>query len=41
MTKNIAIGCLLAVVIFLFVGLSCTRACFRFGHRRPYIVRHI
>ncbi len=32
--KNIAIGCLIAVVIVILFGLSCTRACFR--HRRYY-----
>lgn len=32
--KNIAIGCLVAVVIVILFGLSCTRACFR--HRRYY-----
>lgn len=41
LTKNIAIGCLVAFLIFMFVGLSCTRACFRFGHRRAYVVRHV
>jgi hypothetical protein len=28
---------LIAVVIFLFLGLSCTRACFRMRHGRAYI----
>jgi uncharacterized membrane protein YvbJ len=32
--KNIAIGCLIAVLIVIVFGLSCTRACFR--HRRYY-----
>jgi uncharacterized membrane protein YvbJ len=32
--KNIAIGCLVAVLIVIFFGLSCTRACFR--SRRYY-----
>lgn len=27
--KTIGLGCLIALVIFLFIGLSCTRACFR------------
>jgi uncharacterized membrane protein YvbJ len=27
--KNIALGCLVALLIFFFLGLSCTRACFR------------
>lgn len=27
--KNIAIGCLVAVLIVILFGLSCTRACFR------------
>lgn len=34
MGKNIAIGCLIAVLIVILFGLSCTRACFR--HRRFY-----
>jgi uncharacterized membrane protein YvbJ len=37
--KNIAIGCLIALLIFLFFSLSCTRACLRMGHRRAYIHR--
>src|SRR5579875_2683805 len=32
--KNIAIGCLVAVIIVILFGLSCTRACF--GRRRYY-----
>jgi uncharacterized membrane protein YvbJ len=32
--KNIGLGCLIAVIIFMVLGLSCTRACF--GHRRAY-----
>jgi hypothetical protein len=32
--KNIALGCLVVLLIFFFFGLSCTRACFR--HRRYY-----
>lgn len=32
LARNIGLGCLIAVIIFLFLGLSCTRACF--GHRR-------
>jgi hypothetical protein len=32
--KNIGLGCLVVLLIFLFFGLSCTRACFR--HRRYY-----
>jgi uncharacterized membrane protein YvbJ len=35
LAKNIGLGCLIALVIFLFLGLSCTRACF--GHRRSYV----
>lgn len=34
MGKNIAIGCLVAVVIVFLFFVSCTRACFR--HRRYY-----
>lgn len=34
LAKNIGLGCLIFVIIFLFLGLSCTRACF--GHRRAY-----
>ncbi len=30
--KNIGIGCLIAIALVFFVGLSCTRACF--GLRR-------
>jgi uncharacterized membrane protein YvbJ len=37
--KKIGLGCLIAIVIFLFFGLSCTRACLRMGHRRVYIQR--
>ena len=37
--KNIAIGCLIVVAIFIFMGLSCTRACLSLGHRRSYIQR--
>ncbi|MBV9441791.1 MAG: hypothetical protein JO217_03765 [Acidobacteriaceae bacterium] len=38
--KNIGLGCLIALVIVLFFGLSCTRACFghRYG-RGPYVIR--
>ncbi len=32
--KNIAIGCLVAVIIVFLFFVSCTRACFR--HRRYY-----
>ncbi|MGI8959655.1 MAG: zinc-ribbon domain-containing protein [Bryobacteraceae bacterium] len=32
--RNIGLGCLVALLIFFFLGLSCTRACFR--HRRYY-----
>lgn len=32
--RNIGLGCLVVLLIFLFFGLSCTRACFR--HRRYY-----
>jgi uncharacterized membrane protein YvbJ len=38
MAKNIGLGCLIAIFIFFFIGLSCTRACF--GHRRSYLVHH-
>lgn len=34
LAKNIAIGCLIVLAIFMFLGLSCTRACFRLGHGR-------
>ena len=37
MGQKIGIGCLIVVVIFLFFGLSCTRACFR--SRRTYRYR--
>ena len=37
--KNIAIGCLVVLAIFIFMGLSCTRACLSLGHRRSYIQR--
>lgn len=39
MFKNIGIGCLIAVAIMLFVGLSCTRACFA-PHRVRYVHRY-
>src|SRR4051812_6786226 len=29
--RNLGLGCLLAVVIFLLLGFSCVRACFRMG----------
>jgi hypothetical protein len=35
--KNIGIGCLLLIAIMMFIGLSCTRACF--GRRHTYIHR--
>src|SRR5689334_2811276 len=38
-TRNIAVGCLIALLIVLFFGLSCTRACFRMGHGRANIHR--
>jgi len=38
LAKNVGIGCLIALALFLFFGLSCTRACFGFRHR-PYIHR--
>lgn len=31
--KGVGLGCLIAVIIVLLFGLSCTRACYRFGHR--------
>lgn len=37
--KNIAIGCLIALLVVLFFGLSCTRACFGRRHHN-YIHRH-
>ena len=36
--RNIALGCLILVAIFLFFGLSCTRACFGF-RRHAYVHR--
>jgi hypothetical protein len=38
--KNIGIGCLIAVGIFLFVGISCTRSCFGL-RRRTNILRRV
>ena len=38
MGKNIGIGCLIVLVILVFFGLSCTRACFGLRHR-SYIHR--
>ncbi|MBV9403981.1 MAG: zinc-ribbon domain-containing protein [Acidobacteriaceae bacterium] len=38
--KNIAFGCLIAVVIFLIFSISCTRACFGWRHGRYSIHRH-
>ncbi|MCU1294802.1 MAG: zinc-ribbon domain [Bryobacterales bacterium] len=37
LAKNIGLGCLILVLLFMFFGLSCTRACF--GHRRTYVHR--
>ena len=34
MAKNIGLGCLVVLLIFILFGLSCTRACF--GRRRYY-----
>lgn len=39
MGKNIALGCLVFALIFLFLGLSCTRACFGGRHRRVVVHR--
>ncbi len=39
MTRNIALGCLIILAIFLFFGLSCTRACFSWRHGRTYLHR--
>jgi hypothetical protein len=39
MGKNIGIGCLVAVALVFFVGLSCTRACFGL-HRASRILRY-
>jgi len=30
--KNVGIGCLIAIALVFFVGLSCTRACFGLRH---------
>jgi uncharacterized membrane protein YvbJ len=38
MAKNIGVGCLIAIAIVFFVGLSCTRACFGL-RRHSYIQR--
>jgi uncharacterized membrane protein YvbJ len=37
--KNFGIGCLIAVIVLLFLGLSCTRACLGFRHGRAYMHR--
>jgi hypothetical protein len=37
MGQKVGLGCLIAFVIFLLFGLSCTRACF--GSRRTYRYR--
>lgn len=37
--RNIAIGCLIVIAIFLLFGLSCTRACYHMGRHRVYIHR--
>lgn len=37
--KGVGLGCLIAIVIILLFGLSCTRACYRFGHGRVHIHR--
>lgn len=39
LAKNLAIGCLIVIAIFLFFGLSCTRACLHLRHGR-YIHRY-
>ncbi len=39
LAKNIGLGCLIAVLIFLFLGLSCTRACFSSRYRRVNVHR--
>jgi hypothetical protein len=39
--KNIAIGCLIAVVVVMVFGLSCTRACYRLTLRRHYFYRPV
>ncbi len=38
--KNIGIGCLVAVIVIFFIGLSCTRACFGLRHRGHVIQRY-
>lgn len=37
--KNIGIGCLVAFLVFLFLGLSCTRACLHLGRHSRYTYR--
>jgi hypothetical protein len=37
--KNIGVGCLIAIALVFFVGLSCTRACFGL-HRASRILRY-
>jgi uncharacterized membrane protein YvbJ len=37
--RNIGLGCLILLAIFLFLGLSCTRACFGLRHHR-YVTRY-
>lgn len=37
--KTVGIGCLVVALVFLALGLSCTRACFhmhRYAHHRYY-----
>ncbi|MBV8708008.1 MAG: hypothetical protein JO182_23905 [Acidobacteriaceae bacterium] len=36
MGRKIGLGCLIALIVFLFFGLSCTRACFGLRHTRVY-----
>lgn len=38
--KNIALGCLIVLAIFIFFGLSCTRACLGLRHGRGYMHRY-
>lgn len=39
MAKNIGLGCLIALLVVMFLGFSCTRACFGFRHGRTYVHR--
>jgi hypothetical protein len=34
--RNIGVGCLIVLLVFLFLGLSCMRGCFRYRRYHRY-----